>query len=211
MSDLHPKEYFTRQDERPDNEFYTSARKVVHIDDHAIAAVQQHFRELLPPSGVYLDLMSSWRSHIPPELHPVRVTGLGMNAEEMEDNLQLDEYVVHNLNQQPQLPFADSEFDAAMCTVSVQYLTEPVRVFAEVNRVLKPSGVFIVTFSNRCFPTKAVAVWMGTTDRQHMALVASYFEAAGNWEGVTAHQTLSPNADPLYAVWGYKSTANTGA
>lgn len=200
-----PKEYFRRQDGSDDEEFYVYPRKVVHIDDHAIGALRDLFRRLLPPGGVYLDLMSSWRSHLPDDLKPKRVVGLGMNAEEMADNPQLEKYVVQNLNKQPTLPFEAGDFDAAFCTVSIQYLTRPVEVFQEVNRVLKPGGVFIVSFSNRCFPTKAVNVWTATSDTQHLALVAQYFEAAGNWVDIQADQKKRMLADPLYAVWAMKA------
>jgi SAM-dependent methyltransferase len=201
-----PSEYFRKQDPSDDARFYRMPRKVVHIDDTAIAAVRRHFAELLPPNGTYLDLMSSWRSHLPESLNPARVVGLGMNAEEMRDNPQLNEVVVHNLNKNPTLPFEDQQFDGAMCTVSVQYLTQPAAVFAEVNRVLKPGGVFIVTFSNRCFPTKAVAVWLGSSDRQHLALVTNYFEQAGNWHDIHTSANTPRGADPLYAVWAYRET-----
>ncbi len=206
--DLYPPDYFRRQDGGDDRQFYSLPRKVVHIDDAALEAVRQHFSALLPPHGVYLDLMSSWRSHLPADLQPQRVVGLGMNPEEMRDNPQLHQGVVHNLNETPRLPFEDSSFDAAICTVSVQYLTQPVAVFAEVRRVLKPGGVFVVTFSNRCFPTKAVAVWLATTDAQHVALVTQYFERSAGWAGIASHQTLPRTGDPLFAVWAYRESVS---
>ena len=200
-----PDEYFQKQDPRDDATFYNMPRKVVHIDDGAIQTVGTYFDHLLPAGGIYLDLMSSWRSHLPPGLDPAEVVGLGMNADEMADNPQLDSYMVHNLNNNPILPFEAARFDGAMCTVSVQYLQQPFAVFAEVNRVLKPGAPFIVTFSNRCFPTKAVAVWLGTTDEQHMALVTRYFEGGGAWDNIQAEATTRRWRDPLYAVWAYKS------
>jgi SAM-dependent methyltransferase len=206
-----PPEFFRRQDPSDDGVFYAFPRKVVHIDEDAIAALGGAFLDLLPARGVYLDLMSSWRSHYPAELRPARVIGLGMNAEEMLDNPQLDKFIVHDLNSNPRLPYEDSLFDAVTCTVSVQYLTEPVAVFKEVNRVLKPGGIFVVSFSNRCFPTKAVAVWVATTDEQHLALVGRYFDLSGNWKDLTAQQTnplegYPRGADPLYVVWARKAT-----
>ncbi len=201
MTDF-PAEYFSRQDSSDDALFYQVARKVVHIDDGAIKALSDQFSALLPKNAVILDLMSSWRSHLPPQLKPTRVVGLGMNAEEMADNPALTEYVVHNLNKNPNLPFEDGEFDAAICTVSVQYLQRPIEVFREVGRVCKPGAPFIVSFSNRCFPTKAVAVWLSTTDNQHMALVARYFEDAGNWSDIRAWaKPRKIGGDPLYLVW----------
>ncbi|MEZ4675965.1 MAG: methyltransferase domain-containing protein [Caldilineaceae bacterium] len=166
------------------------------------------FAKLLPPQGTYLDLMSSWRSHLPDELEPQRVVGLGMNAAEMADNPQLDEYVVHNLNENPTLPFTDEEFDAAICTVSVQYMTKPLELFREVNRVLQPGGLFIVSFSNRCFPTKAVATWLAGGDREHLGLVQQYFTAAGNWTEPQAAANTPRHADP--SMWcGRRRQADT--
>lgn len=203
-----PAEYFRRYDDSTDELFYTMPRFVVHIDDGAIRALTALLAKVLPPSGVYLDLMSSWRSHLPDDLKPKRVVGLGMNAAEMADNPQLDAYVVHNLNTKPILPFTDAEFDAAICTVSVQYMTRPIETFREVHRILKPGGVFVVSFSNRCFPTKAIAAWASTTDQQHTELVEYYFAAAGNW---TAPQTAAHTprqSDPLYAIWATKLSAS---
>ncbi len=203
-----PKTYFARQDESNDGIFYAAPRKVVHIDDHAIAALSQLYAEVLPTGGIYLDLMSSWRSHLPESLKPKRMVGLGMNADEMADNPQLDKYVVQNLNQSPSLPYENNLFDAVICAVSVQYLVHPVEVFGEVNRVLKPGGVFIVSFSNRCFPTKAVAAWRTMSDEQHVDLVTQYFAESGNWQAVKNQADTPPNPyayDPLYAVWGIKN------
>ena len=200
-----PDSYFQRPDNSDDSLFYVAPRKVVHIDDGAINALREQFALLLPPGGVYLDLMSSWRSHLPDTLKPARVIGLGMNSEEMRDNPQLSRHVVHNLNIDPTLPFEATAFDAAFCTVSVQYLTQPVEVFREVSRVLKPGAPFDVSFSNRCFPTKAVAVWQSTTDAQHLALVTHYFEDAGGWSDITAWQKRNASSDPLYIVWAKKA------
>ena len=197
--------WFDKRDTSSDTQFYQSPRKVVHIDDGAIAATTQLYRELIPAGGAILDLMSAWRSHLPTEMNYARVAGLGMNADEMRDNAQLNEFVVHSLNDEPQLPYADNEFDAAVCCVSVQYLQKPVEVFREVNRALKPGAPFILTFSNRCFPTKAVNIWANTDDEEHLNLVALYFETAGNWDGITmqVRSEASWGHDPLYAVWAF--------
>ncbi len=206
-----PSRYFFRQDALDDALFYSVPRLVVHIDEGAIANLAARYGELLPPAGAYLDLMSSWRSHLPDSLRPLRVTGLGMNAAEMADNPQLDESVVHDLNRDPRLPFPDEEFDGVLCAVSVQYLTRPVEVFREVNRVLKPGRPFIVSFSHRCFPQKAVAVWLSTNDDQHVDLVRRYFTAADNWTDLSTwdkrDKTEGPDgSDPLYVIWAGRST-----
>lgn len=197
---------YERDDESADDRFYVVPRKVVHIDDGAIAALGRLYAEALPAGGRLLDLMSSWRSHLPAGLSTGEVVGLGMNAEEMADNPQLTKSLVHDVNRDPRLPFGDEEFDGAMCAVSIQYVTHPLLVLREVRRVLRPHAPFVVSFSNRCFPTKAVAVWLGSTDPQHLSLVRSYFEAAGGWKDVT-EEDRSPdgNGDPLYAVWARRS------
>lgn len=201
-----PPEYFGREDEQDDSQFYVQPRRVVHIDDGAIAAVAAAFRRLIPPDAVTLDLMSSWRSHWPAGHPKARLVGLGMNAAEMAENPDLDEYVVHDLNRCPQLPFADQSFDAAVITVSVQYLTRPLAVFEQLYRILKPGGVCIVTFSNRMFPTKAVRIWRATTDRGHLELVAAYLESAAfaDIRGGLTNPESSPPGDPLFLVSGVK-------
>ena len=193
---------FARDDDAPDDRFYALARKVVHIDDGAIAALERLYAEVLPAGGALLDLMSSWRSHLPAGAAAGEVVGLGLNAEEMAENPQLTKSVVHDVNREPRLPFGDEAFDGAMCAVSIQYVIHPVRLLCEVRRVLRPGAPFVVSFSNRCFPTKAVAVWLAATDAQHVQLVQTYFEAAGGWTEVsTENRSPGPDGDPLYAVW----------
>ena len=114
-----------------------------------------------------------------------------MSTDELTANPQLDETVVHDLNREPRLPFDDTSFDAVLCAVSVQYLQRPVAVFAEVARVLRPGGIVAVTFSNRCFPTKAVAIWLQTTDAAHGDLVRSYLVATRRFRR-DQHQPTQP-------------------
>src|ERR671921_1655187 len=97
----------------PEEEFYLLPRFVTHIDQYAIAAVTQLYREFFPPGGEILDLMSSWISHLPPEVEYERVIGLGMNEVELRRNERLDSHVVQNLNAEPHLPFGSGEFDGA--------------------------------------------------------------------------------------------------
>ncbi|RYF00444.1 MAG: methyltransferase domain-containing protein [Oxalobacteraceae bacterium] len=194
---------FQRHDETDDARFYEQPRLVVHIDDRAIAATTQLFKEYLPADGRILDLMSSWRSHLPTDVTYEEVVGLGMNAVELERNPQLTSYIVQNLNQQPQLPFDDASFDGSMVTVSVQYLTDPTAVYQEVARVLKPDAPFITVFSNRMFPTKAVMIWQSLDDKGHQQLVRSYYEQSALFDQIEVLDR-SPRgwSDPLYAVVG---------
>ena len=202
---------YTRDDESSDDRFYVMPRKVVHIDDGAIAALGKLYGEVLPAGGRLLDLMSSWRSHLPQGFRAGEVVGLGLNAEEMADNPQLAAHVVHDVNRETRLPFGDAEFDGAMCAVSIQYVIHPLRLLREVRRVLRPGASFVVSFSNRCFPTKAVAVWLDTTDEQHVRLVRNYFEAAGGFIDVKDEDRSPGRGDPLYAVWARASSGTIDA
>ncbi len=197
-----PAEWFAREDEHDDLSFYISPRMVAHIDAGAIRAATASFRSLLPPGGAILDLMSSRYSHLPEDVAYTRVAGLGLNTEEMAANPQLSEYVVQSLNADPVLPYADASFDGGVCTVSVQYLTRPAEVFAEVGRVLKPDAPMIVAYSNRMFPTKATAVWRSLDDTQRAGLIASYFRASGVFAPAESHNSGAGKrwGDPLYLV-----------
>ena len=194
---------FRRLDETPDAEFYRQPRFVTHIDDQAIAAVTQLYREYFPPQSALLDLMSSWVSHLPPEVAYGRVVGLGMNEQELQANPRLSSYVVQDLNQHPTLPFPDAEFDGAAICVSIDYLTQPVAVLRDLARVLRPGAPVVITFSNRCFPSKAIAAWHALDSRGHLALVRTYLQAAGSWHRIELlDRSPQPpgHSDPLYAV-----------
>jgi len=196
-------EYFQREDEQDDSYFYQTPRLVVHINDGAIATLGQFFKDQIPENSEMLDLMSSWRSHWPAGHPKKRMIGLGLNDVELRDNPDLDGYVVHDVNNIPILPFENETFDAVVITVSVQYLTKPIDTFHQVGRILRPGGVFIVSFSNRMFPTKAVLNWRNSTDRGRVDLVGTYMEAAENLEdiqGTFLNPETSPPDDPIYVV-----------
>ncbi len=212
--DHFPQNGFTKQDPTTDTNFYAFPRMVAHIDDTAIAFLRDEvYTELLPTGGVLLDMMSSLYSHYPDGLNPQRVYGLGMNAQEMEANPTLDEFVVQNLNENQSLPFDTNQFDAVTNCVSVQYLEKPVEVFSEVLRVLKPGAPFIVSFSNRCFPSKAMRIWLSNSGDGHVELVRKYMELAGFTDidtrikrGGMLQGFMGVGGDPLYAVIGRKPT-----
>lgn len=201
-----PEGFFDRTDAGVDTIFYQHPRLVTHIDDTAIAMVSALYDELGlagPYAGHQLDVMSSWVSHF--SSAPARLTVLGMNGDELDRNAQATDRVVHDLNDDPRLPFADSSFDGAMCCVSVDYLVRPIEVFDEIARALKPGRPFVCTFSNRCFPTKAIRGWMHTDDATHCSIVAEYFRAARGFAEPFVQQRVPPAGmrarDPLYAVW----------
>ncbi|MCU1365576.1 MAG: hypothetical protein JWN39_1215 [Ilumatobacteraceae bacterium] len=198
--DTFPAGFFRRTDESPDDRFYVPDRLLTHIDDRAIAAVGALYDEL-GLCGSVLDIMSSWISHF--TAPPAELVVLGMNAHELASNPMATERVVHDLNVSPTLPFDDERFDAVACCVSVDYLVRPIDVFTEVRRVLRPGGVFVTTFSNRCFPTKAIHGWLASDEEGRTRIVAEYFRRSGGWQEPTIERRTPAGAqgDPLYAVW----------
>jgi SAM-dependent methyltransferase len=197
-----PAHAFDKIDPAADAAFYEPARLATHIDDAAIAALTDFYREIAPQGAAVLDLMSSWISHLPPERAYAEVVGHGMNAEELAANARLTRWFIQDLNRAPELPLADAAFDAALCCVGVQYLQRPVEVFAEVRRVLRPGAPFAVSFSNRCFPTKAVAIWRALDGDGHARLVRLYLERAGFAAVRTEVLKDGRRSDPLTVVVG---------
>ena len=205
MSDESPfrPEHFRKYDESDDARFYVEPRFVAHIDDTAIAALSEYYAQVLKPEHRVLDLMSSWISHLPAGYQSARAVGLGMNADELSRNPALDDWVVHDLNREPTLPFDNASFDAVLIAVSVQYLQRPLEVFAEIARVLEPGGLCVVSFSNRCFPTKAVALWQGLNMLPHLVrslglsakLAAEYSEPSTHLTVLHTDSTSSPTVD----------------
>ncbi len=217
QTDYFSDEAFERDDERPDLKFYQNPRMVHHIDETTREMVRNTYGRFLADGMHVLDLMGSWQSHIPARLHLARLVGLGLNRDELEKNSQLSEFMVHDLNADTTLPFDANTFDAVVNTASVEYLTDPLAVFREVSRILRPEGHFIVTFSNRWFPTKAIKVWRELHEFERMGLVLEYFLRAGGFKDLQTYSIRGlprPHddkyypelmfSDPVYAVWGRK-------
>lgn len=210
-----------------DREFYAFPRFVTHVDNKFISTLTDLYRERLSPGSEVLDLMSSWVSHLPEEVEYKKVVGHGLNAQELAKNPRLDYFFVKDLNQDQRLELESCCLDAVVCTVSAQYLQQPEQVFAEVFRVLRPGGVFIVSFSNRMFYEKAIAAWREGTGYSRVQLVVQYFqciegftqpevvrklpstggakEERGPFGWITRLLGLMSGSDPFYAVIAYKN------
>ena len=198
-----PERFFEREDESADALFYEQPRFVTHIDDSTIAALTAFYSEFLPERGRVLDLMSSWISHLPATRYS-RVEGLGMNAAELAANKRLDAYAVHDLNEDPRLPYADAQFDRAVVAVSLQYLVRPVEVLADLHRVLAPGGQVAIAMSHRCFPTKAVLAFRALSPRDRVRLAGTYLDRAG-FVDIESADRSPPHGDPLWMVTGAKA------
>ncbi|XP_071711506.1 uncharacterized protein [Rutidosis leptorrhynchoides] len=219
------KEGRTKFNITPDRDFYAYPRFVTHVDNNFIDTLTSVYRNRLSPNFEVLDLMSSWVSHLPKEVKYKKVVGHGLNAQELAKNPRLDYFVVKDLNQDQNFEFDNASFDAVLCTVSVQYLQEPEKVFAEVFRLLRPGGVFIVSFSNRMFYEKAIGAWREGTGFGRVQLVVQYFQCVEGFTepevvrklGDATKEDRSPlgvvkgflgllsGSDPFYAVIAYKN------
>ena len=216
-TDYFSDDAFVRDDDQPDANFYRKPRFVCHIDDTACEMVRNTYGRFLTDGMQVLDLMSSWQSHIHANLKLDRLVGLGLNEDELNRNSQLSDVRVHDLNADSKLPFESNTFDAVVNTVSVEYLTDPLAVFRDVSRILRPDGYFILTFSNRWFPTKAIKIWQELHEFERMGLVLEYFLRTGGFKDLQTYSIRGlprPHddkyfpellfSDPVYAVWGRK-------
>ena len=173
------------------------------IDGGAIAAITNLYREILPPGGAILDVLSGWVPHLPPEAPYRRVVGIGSDRRALAENPFLDEWRVQDLNASPFLPFAAAEFDGAAICAAIQNLARPAEVIREIARVLRPGAPLIVTFSNRCHATKAIGCWCLHDETGQLCLVAQHFAEAGNWADIRCLDRTPPQGGvPLYAVVG---------
>ncbi len=191
---------YDRIDESSDNIFYKIPRFVMHLDVATITAVTELYRKNIPINADVLDLMSSWISHYPKEVNYKRIVGLGMNARELARNKQLDEWLVHDLNIQPKLPFINNHFDLCTICVSIDYLTQPVTVLKEIGRVLKSNGSVIITYSNRFFETKATKAWLSLSEHDRKYLIRTYLQEAKTYVDIQFMDCSPKTGDPLYAV-----------
>ena len=192
---------FEREDPSLDADFYRVDRFVHHIDDQARRNLSRWHGSLLKPGDRILDLMAGWDCHLPEDGGFSFVHGLGLNANELAANPCLAENTVQDLNQNPVLNFPDHHFDAVICALSVEYLTDPVAVFREVGRVLRPGGRFAVSFSNRWFPEKAIRIWPGLHEFERMGFVLALMKRAEAFNALATYSLRGhprPETDPHF-------------
>ncbi|BHH86001.1 methyltransferase domain-containing protein [Desulforhopalus sp. 52FAK] len=205
---------FHRKNDDDDSIFYHNARLINHLDDTAIEQIKLIHSRLLSPRNTILDLMSSWTSHLPDTYENCQITGLGLNEEELRANPRLANTVVHDLNQLPRLPFPDNTFDAVICTSSIEYLTQPLEILAEIARITISGGIFITTFSDRWFPGKEITPWADLHSFERLGLVLDYYLKTRKFENIHTesiiglprppsdkHIVTSNISDPVFAVW----------
>lgn len=223
LSPIFNEDAFTRDDSGDDSKFYETDRFVSHVDKVAMVTVEELIADLvIEKDPLILDLMAGWDSHIPDSLNPSQVTGLGLNENELKKNTGLTDYILQDINRNPVLPFNDNYFDVVINSLSVDYMTNPIDVFKEAGRVLKPGGLYLVIFSNRMFPQKAVKVWKGSSEDERIILVEEYFKGSGMFEKPSIFISKGKKrpeddkyyeylklSDPVYALYAEKKGGDT--
>lgn len=207
----------TKIDSTDDKQFYAYPRFVTHVDEGFIGQLTALYSDFLQPNTRIFDMMSSWVSHLPDDMQFAHVEGHGLNAEELASNPRLNHYFVQDLNVNPKLPLPDSDFDAVLNCVSVQYLQYPEAIFTEIHRILKPGGIAIISFSNRMFYDKAIQAWREGSESSRVELVKSYFQSVPGFSQSEVIERKSPanllqwlgagGSDPFYAVIASRSKA----
>jgi predicted DsbA family dithiol-disulfide isomerase len=228
---------FMRADESPDELKYTAPRLVTHMDAPALSALTGLYRCLLVPllrstlqsvecvktHLTLLDTCGSWDTFYPADMLPkgTNIIVQGLNAAELAANTLATQVLVHDLNTTPVLPFLDNSVDFISNVASIEYMKNPVALLAEAHRLLRPGGVLVVAFSNRCFDDKAIAIWL-----RRIAVGAGIVDLVANWlhfaappnepwahinslDLTPAQLPGQPPSDPLYALVAVKDSPTT--
>ena len=198
----------TKLDNSPDSIFYRDPRFVHHLDRSFRNRLTSLYSEVLSSDSVVLDLMSSWVSHLP-KLKFNRVIGHGLNELELKANSQLDEFWVQDLNLNQQIPLNNGSIDYCLLVAGWQYLQYPEKVSAEIRRVIRPNGKFIISFSNRAFWNKSPNIWLEANDKERIKYVSSILTSQGWSIENSFYEILSSrnfidslffNSDPFFSV-----------
>ncbi|MCW8963775.1 MAG: methyltransferase domain-containing protein [Gammaproteobacteria bacterium] len=214
-TDFYAEGAHDRIDDTDDAIHYKDANLEDTFDTSSGAQLTDLYGRLLQPGDHVLDMMCGAHSYLPDNINGLHVTGIGLNQEELTANRQLTDFVVHNVNKTPVLPFEDNTFNTIVFTAAVEYLTDPALTFRELHRITKPGGSIIVTFTDHWNTLKGILIWSELHPFERLGLTLDYFLKT---EGITALHTetiqglLRPEddkyankklyADPIFAVYG---------
>lgn len=202
---LHPAA-FTRANSEPDRDFFARRSESTLMDAGARTAVTALYQTTLPASGVILDLMAGELSHLPEESAHETVIGLDVNEAGLVRNKALSQRIVQDINETSHIDLPDASLDAACLCDGFAYLTDPLGVFQEIHRLLRPGAPFIVTFSDNFIPQKAVALWQALDPADRARLVSLMLDRAGFGDldtgEVVPPEDLTAWNDTVHAVIG---------
>ncbi len=184
-TDFFDEAFFYRRDEQDDGAFYAEPRIIGHVDAQASIILKELYSRHLEPGMRVLDLMSSVQSHLPQD-KDLDVTGVGLNAVELEENPLLSRRLVHDLNRDPAIPGGKAAYDAVVCSLSFEYLTQPVALLENVHNILNQGGMVLMGVSNRWFPGKVVAGWTDLHEFERVGYMLECLRRAGFSAGLEA-------------------------
>ena len=154
-----------------------------HLDQIAVEQIEALYSQLLPAHSKVLDLMSNQSSYLADDFATGLLTGIGHNEEALNINQRLDTYIQQNLNENVKLPFEGNNFDDAICTVGIEYLTNPLAIMLEIARVVDKGGKFIITFSDNSV-SNATTLWGQLHPFERMQLVLEYFRVTNAFTNI---------------------------
>ena len=206
-----------KSDNSDDEIFYQQPRFVHHLSDSFRTRLTNLYSEYLLKHYIILDLMSSWVSHLPPNIRYKKVIGHGMNQAELSSNERLDRFFVQNLNKKQNMPIEDSSVDVGLIVAGWQYLQYPEKVSLELSRVIKSDSLLIISFTNRAFWTKAPNIWTYSSEEKRIEYVTSVLTSNG-WriEKILNEKTqdkklfgfYSSESDPFFSVIARNNKSN---
>jgi SAM-dependent methyltransferase len=209
---------FSRLDPGNDSVFFKQPDLQPFWDRNALQQVSQLYQALIPTGAKVLDLMAGVHSPLQEaEVDVDSVTCAGLNETELEHNPVCTQHRVLDVNAIDALPFDDALFDVVLIHAAIEYVINPDMLFAEIQRILKPGGRVIISFSNRSVAEKTIQLWSGAHEFERPGIVLAYLRTTGGFgkfnsfsmrglvrpEGDRlAHKLLL--SDPVYAIWADK-------
>ncbi len=197
---FYQKDSLTSMDDRDDANTWQQDQDIPEIDSEAENNIHQVLNHVLKPGMNVLDLMAGSQSHLP-DLADLRVTGLGLNQAELDRNAELNTRCIHDLNADTALPFDEDEFDAVICSFSVEYMRDPVAILKELARVAKAGAPVIMVFSDAFNPLKSIALWSELHPFERLGLVLDYFRQSNAFTALNSESFRDyprPENDPHY-------------
>ncbi len=206
-----------KMDISDDQIFYQQPRFVQHLSNSFRIRLTNLYSNYLFDHQIVLDLMSSWVSHLPPNIRYKKVIGHGMNEAELSSNNRLDRFWVQNLNKSQNMPIENSSIDVGLIVAGWQYLQYPEKVSLELSRIIKSNSLLIISFTNRAFWSKAPNIWTYSSEEKRIEYVTSILSANG-WriEKIFNEKTkdkklfgfYSEDSDPFFSIIARNNKSN---